>query len=255
VAVLGRAGWEAKFVIAALEEEGWGVDARLTLGRDREVVQGNPRPRLERHAAVIVLDTAIGGLAADLAHYVRDGGGLVLAGVGARTRAAGLAEFAPARVTSTLPPLVREFEGDEPTHALPLHTLGAVRPDAVVLAWRDSAATIVIRRAGAGRVAQVGLGETWRWRMQGEGRGVSEHRAFWSRIVGSVAAVSAVTEQGATMADEGAPLARLTQALGPAARDTAPAPAGDPPLPPWLGLTIFLVALAEWASRRSRGAV
>jgi hypothetical protein len=262
VAVFGRAGWESKFVIAALEEAGWGVDARLTLGRDREVRQGDPTPSLGRHAAVILLDTVVGTDAVGLARFVRVGGGLVLGGVGARATAPALRAIAPARVVATEPPETREFDGldgHDPTHALPLHVLGAVRDDAVVLSAREGSPASAVRRVGSGRVAQMGFAETWRWRMQGGERGIREHRAYWSRLVGSVAAdansPTGAQAAGHQVSADAAPLAQLVHMLGPSTAGPRSLTPRGPVFPVWMGATILLAALAEWGSRRSRGAV
>jgi hypothetical protein len=255
VLVLGRVGWEAKFVIAALEEDGWRVDARLRLSDTMQVTQGAARePGVATHAAVVVLDSAVDVPVAVLTRYVRAGGGLVLAGGGAATRA--LATAAPARVIRTLAPEPDAFERGEPTRALPLLELGALRRDAVVLGERDGVPTIVARRAGGGRVVQSGLTETWRWRMQGEGSSVAAHRAFWSRLVGMAATAGPVQVQPMTGfdAEDASPLAALVQALGPARTDapsSVPRPAG---LPLWIGGLILVLLVAEWASRRLRGA-
>jgi hypothetical protein len=268
VLVYGRAGWESKFTIAALEEQGWRVDARLRVGGDVEVTQGAARaPTRTRHAAVVVLDTAVGADAAAITRFVRTGGGLVMAGEGAGARA--LAALAPSRVTRVEPPETREFAGHEPTHALPLHVLGVLRADAVLLEDREGTPAIAARRIGAGRVVQMGYAETWRWRMQVEERGVVEHRAYWSRLVGTAAA-AAVGSGGSASGGSGvpsavlaaadphnldpAPLALALHALGPAS-DPPPrsAPTG-PALPLWLAPLILILLVAEWASRRTRGA-
>src|SRR5687768_12138877 len=56
VLVLGSAGWETKFVIAALEEAGWSVDARIRVAPGVETVQGTGlAPDTARHSAVIAL--------------------------------------------------------------------------------------------------------------------------------------------------------------------------------------------------------
>lgn len=268
VAVFGRAGWEPRFAITALEEAGWGVDARLTLGRDRDVLQGEFVPRRSRHSVVIVFDTA--SLAREgpaLARFVREGGGLVLAGEAAGGDVPALRGLAGASVTRLEPPETRSFAGHEPTHALPLYVLGRRRPDAVVVEEREGLAAVVARRVGAGRIVQLGYAETWRWRMQGEGRAVEEHRAYWSRLVGSAAAAIAVPRGaqfagGAAARDVGrdnpAPRAALVHALGPATIDS-PSGArrglrGPWQLPRWLGAVMLVLLLAEWASRRGRGA-
>ena len=75
VFVLGRVGWEAKFTIAALEEAGWEVDARLRLADTLFVTQGASRtPVPGMHAAVVALDTVLGAAAAQLTRFVRAGG-------------------------------------------------------------------------------------------------------------------------------------------------------------------------------------
>lgn len=265
VLVLSRAGWEAKFVIAALEEQGWEVDARLRLGDAITVSQGSTAAaNLARHAAVVVLDTAVGRDAAAIARFVRAGGGLVLAGEGAG--APSLQSVAPARVARLEPPETRSFEGHEPTHALPLHALGSVRAEGTVIESREGTPAIAARRIGAGRVVQMGYAETWRWRMQGEGRSVEEHRAFWSRVVGAAAATSAarapevspaaLTAPASQTHASAAPLAQTLHALG---APVAAAPRGvarqqGPALPPWLGALLLVLLVAEWASRRTRGA-
>lgn len=264
VAVYGRAGWEPRFVIAALEEAGWQVDARLTLGRDRDVVQGEIVPRRARHAAVVVFDTAsLVREGALFARFVREGGGLVLAGEATAANVPALRGLVGAQVTKLEPPETRSFEGHDPTHALPLHVLGTRRADAVLVEAREGLPAIVARRVGAGRIVQMGYDDTWRWRMEGEGRAVEEHRTFWSRTVGLAAAATSYPRRplidGVPVPrdftlDDPAPRAALIHALGPPASD-GPAESRVPrELPRWLGLVILTLLLAEWASRRGRGA-
>lgn len=264
VAVYGRAGWEPRFVIAALEEAGWRVDARLTLGRDRDVLQGEIVPMRTRHAAVIVFDTAsLVREGAIFARFVREGGGLVLAGAAAAANVPALRGLAGAQVTRLEPPETRSFEGHEPTHALPLHVLGTRRADAVLVESREGLPAIVARRVGAGRIVQMGYDDTWRWRMEGEGRAMEEHRAFWSRTVGLAAAATTVSRRPVIdgvaaprdlALDDPAPRASMFHALGAPTVDAPSGPRGPKELPRWLGALILLLLLAEWASRRGRGA-
>ncbi len=264
VAVYGRAGWEPRFVIAALEEAGWRVDARLTLGRDRDVLQGEIVPMRTRHAAVIVFDTAsLVREGAIFARFVREGGGLVLAGAAAAANVPALRGLAGAQVTRLEPPETRSFEGHEPTHALPLHVLGTRRADAVLVESREGLPAIVARRVGAGRIVQMGYDDTWRWRMEGEGRAMEEHRAFWSRTVGLAAAATAISRRPIVdgvaaprdvALDDPAPRASMFHALGAPTVDAPSGPRGPKELPRWLGALILLLLLAEWASRRGRGA-
>ncbi|MBX7119079.1 MAG: hypothetical protein K1X31_08805, partial [Gemmatimonadaceae bacterium] len=130
VLVLGRVGWEAKFAIAALEEAGWGVDARLRVADTLWVTQGTARaPTNGTHAAVVVLDSGATGPAtgaapieaAQLARFVRAGGGLLLVGDGAADPA--FTPLAPARTAAEVAGERDAFERDEPRQAIPLRPL------------------------------------------------------------------------------------------------------------------------------------
>lgn len=229
VFVYGRVGWEPRFAITALEELGWRVDARLELGRDRRVRQGVTAPTRERHGVVIVFDSVSARReAALLQRFVRAGGGIVLAG-----------ESADSRV---FPP----------------------RRDSVALALGDSTVFVRAARVGHGRIISLDSAETWRWRMQGEGAPVEAHRAFWSRLVGIAAPLPRSGDRAATAPDSAAALRRVARAAAPRAalvaalgperpepRRTAIAPAT---FPWWLGPIILVALLAEWTSRRRRGA-
>jgi hypothetical protein len=252
ILVIGRAGWEAKFVVAALEESGWRVDARLRLSDSMSIAQGISRssiPMLATHSAVVVLDTAVGAQGAAITRFVRAGGGLVLSGDAVRAPA--FAAIAPARARRLLGPLVRGFEERDPLDALALNPL-TPRSDAIALESRGAAATIVARREGAGRAVQTGFADTWRWRMEGGPGSVAAHREWWSRLVAlAVPTPAPTTRTSAT--DEGAPLAALTAALGSPVE--APSRSGPraPVLPLWVGTLVLVALLAEWALRRTRG--
>ena len=79
--LLGRAGWESKFVAAALEERGWTIDADFALSPKGDIVQlpgrGDAQLDTARYAAVIALDSSALASADRIARYVRSGGGLV----------------------------------------------------------------------------------------------------------------------------------------------------------------------------------
>ncbi|HRN53529.1 MAG TPA: hypothetical protein PK788_08525, partial [Gemmatimonadaceae bacterium] len=225
VFVYGRVGWESRFAIAALEEVGWTVDARLELGRERSVRQGVATATRARHGVVVVFDSASARReAAALQRFVRAGGGVVLAGSAGRSR--------------VLPP----------------------RGDSLVIALGDSAVVVHAVRVGRGRVLSLDETETWRWRMQGEGTAVEAHRGFWSRLVGVAVPTMAASpaaessEQAPVIAAEAsAPRAALVHALGPERpqpRRAAELPGG---LPWWLAPLILLALFTEWASRRRRG--
>ena len=270
VLLLGRVGWEAKFTIAALEEAGWAVDARLRLADTVRVTQGRAlTPTIGTHAAVVALDTAAGAEAAAIARFVRAGGGLVLAGEA--VDAPSLAALAPAARARRVSGERDAFDGGDPRHGLPLRALEALRADALVLERRDDAVAVAARRIGAGRVAQSGYEESWRWRLQGDADAPAAHRAFWNDLVAAVAAAptqpaaapaagaSGRDGRGAFVADpaadlDAAPRAALVHRLGPPVAAAPVAPPPPAPLPAWIGALTLILLVAEWASRRARGA-
>lgn len=251
VLVVGRADWEAKFAVAALEEQGWNVDERVFVAPGADVTQGSTAAIDTAHfSAIVALDTVLGTVGPQIARFVREGGGLVLLADAANAQA--VRAIAPARVGVLHPAAIRAFDGSEPVNAMPVYPLESPRRDAVRLATRGALLTAAARREGAGRVLQAGYDETWRWRMQGGADAVAAHRAWWSRMVGSVAAGAFAVSGSATSA-EGAPLARLVDALGPPT-DRAPAASVPRQLPAWLLPALLIFLLAEWGSRRLRGA-
>ncbi|MCE9601265.1 MAG: hypothetical protein K8S21_03505 [Gemmatimonadetes bacterium] len=262
VLVLGRVGWESKFTIAALEEAGWSVDARLRLSDTVRLTQGDARTQaLGAQAVVVALDTALGAEASALLRFVRAGGGLVLSGEAAG--APSLAGVAPARPGTRQEGGQGAFDAQEPLQALPLRPLGSLRAESVVLERREGTITVAARRVAAGRVVQAGYDETWRWRMQGGASGARDHREWWSHLV--AAASGAPTDGGrGTRAGTGAlpvgsldgsaPRATLVQRLGPAVSVAPPTPPAPRALPAWLGIITLILLVAEWASRRARGA-
>lgn len=222
VFVYGRVGWEPRFAIAALEEIGWRVDARLALGRERSVRQGSAAPSSARHGVLIVFDSASARReAATLQRFVRAGGGVILAGDAASSR------------------------------VLP------ARRDSVPLPLGDSAVLVRATRVGRGRVLALDEAETWRWRMEGEGAAVEMHRAFWSRVVGLAApaggAAGAADAAASRSALASAPRAAVVHALGPERPQPRPRPTTPATLPWWLAPIILLALFFEWASRRRRG--
>jgi hypothetical protein len=109
---------------------------------------------------------------------------------------------------------------------------------------------------------QVGYDETWRWRMLGGDDAPSAHRRWWSAVVGGAAYAPAVARTGGDLRSpdatppDPAPYAGTVAALG-APRPAAPAAAtsGGTGIPWWLFFPIAAALLAEWGSRRLRGAV
>lgn len=252
--LLGRAGWETKFVAAALEERGWKLDARLRLSPRGDVRQGTAGPiDTARYAAVLVLDSIGNNEAQAVARFVREGGGAVIAASSAG--ASTLAALSAGRPGASLPG--REpFDStlSEPRRNLELAPL-APGEDAVVLERRGNAAAVAARRVERGRVVITGYRDTWRWRMGGGEAAVQAHRDWWADLVAGVAYAGRITRRPTPVTDE-APLATLIDRLGPATG----APAG-PGQGRGLGLSrawlfglLAAALLLEWSSRRLRGA-
>ncbi|HEU4996380.1 MAG TPA: hypothetical protein VFT29_16295 [Gemmatimonadaceae bacterium] len=254
ILVAGAAGWEPKFIIAALEERGWQVDAHLSVAPDREVTQGGALAGLDtaRYSAVVLLDSASAENARGVEPFVRSGGGVVLAGdANLAARVAGLVAWrAGKRATAPLGTLA----GDTTWRGLSLLSLQLL-PDrrAIVLEQHNGQPVVTARRHYAGRVIGVGYDQTWRWRMAGDDSRIA-HRDYWSRVVSSVALRPAsATSDVRTGA---APRAELYEALGPpSAAGRALAVNFSPSaVSGALGLVILLSLLSEWLLRRSRGA-
>jgi hypothetical protein len=252
VFVTGAAGWEAKFVIAALEEAGWAVDARVFIAPERDVVQGTPSTLdTARYAAAVLLDSAGAESVRGIERFVREGGGVILAGdASAAPRVASLTQWHVGK--REVAPL-GVLPGDTTWRGLsrlPLVMVGDA--SAVVIERRGGDATLVAKRHYAGRVSAVGYDQTWRWRMAGDSSRV-EHREWWSRVVGSVARRPALSAAGPAGA---APLASLHAVLGPSSAPVRvlPVALSAQVLTAILGALLLAFLLAEWLLRRSRGA-
>jgi hypothetical protein len=101
---------------------------------------------------------------------------------------------------------------------------------------------------------QLGYDETWRWRLAGSGDAPAAHREYWSTVVSAAAYRAAAPIASARQAGDAAPLASLYADLG---APTPPATATlhvTPGLRWWMFAALALLLLAEWASRRLRGA-
>jgi hypothetical protein len=257
VFVSGAAGWEAKFVVAALEEEGWLVDARMFVSPAHEVWSGGAigRSMLDtaRYAAVVLLDSAAAEAARGLEPFARAGGGIVFAGDATRaTRAAGIAAWRTGR-RETAP--LGTLPGDSAWRGLaraPLEPLAGRR--SIALESRDGRPVVAVRRHYAGRVAAVGFDQTWRWRMAGEGNSSVAHGEWWSRLVGSVAARRPDAGSGSA-ARGAAPLAWFHDVLGAPSALVPARPASVSPqfLSHLLGAIALIALLLEWLLRRARG--
>jgi hypothetical protein len=179
----GSPGWESRFAARALEEAGAVVEVVSPLGRGLVAGTSAALPGLDRLGgfhAVLFLDGARPSTAdaATLRRYVVDhGGGVLLAGGGdpaAEPRPVAARELRwslPADL-SALPP--------EPLQVA-ARPLGPAGPGAVEVLRSPDGPLLRLSTPGRGRVAELGLLESWAWRME-HGR-VEEHRAFWSALV------------------------------------------------------------------------
>ncbi len=247
--VLGRAGWETKFTIAALEERGWTLDARIAVAPAGDVSQGGARAPLDTsvYSAVIAVDSTAGREAARIARFVRSGGGLLLSAAAAD--APGLRALAPGRAGEPVGDAPRPGGAPVQRSSLQYRPLVGLRPDAVTLERRDGQVVTAARREGIGRVVQTGNLELWRWRMAG-GDGASDaHRAWLARLVAGVARTVRTPRPAAAL--DPAPLASLIDRLGPPS--TVPIPSSGPigdPLRIWAFAVLCAALLAEWLWRR-----
>src|SRR5512146_2749262 len=253
--VVGQAGWEGKFVARALEERGWTVIARFGVAPRVDVTQGAAAPLdTSRISVVIAIDSTIeslGGGAAALERFVREGGGLVLVGAAGSSRA--VASLAPGSLgPRTRPALL-------PTDTIGLGATGFYRvrsraPHAPALAQRGGGGGVAVaaRRVGAGRVLQVGYDDSWRWRMAGGPGSEAAHRRWWSRVAASVAYVPVGGSAGREGSGAEAPVAHLVDRIGPA-RAPVQRPGSRRVDSRILMAIIMILLLTEWGSRRLRG--
>jgi hypothetical protein len=199
---------------------------------------------------VIALDASAASRALEIGRYVASGGGLILARGAASIGAfSALRPGTPGRAQSPPGP----SSGPVSRRSLPLVPLVNLRNDAARLEQRGSLTATAARRHAMGRVLHQGYSDTWRWRMNGDDRSVEEHRAWWTNAVASVA-----HRDMRAWADtlDNAPLARLVATLGPSSAPRAQSlssAAGSVPMW-WLLAGLIAALLAEWASRRLRGA-
>ena len=254
--MIGDAGWESKFVVAALEEEGWKVEAFIRVAPGVDITQGATAViDTSRYSAVVALDGAAAPYANRIVEFVQTGGGALLA-----PPAASINAMLPLRAGS----VGRPASGSRPSQAngsVSLATLAVVpiaslRNDAILLEQRAGAVTIAARRIGAGRTIQLGYEDTWRWRMAGGESAVRDHRIWWTELVSGVAYAPPVSRLRVTTGRDQAPRLGLVAAIGPNAPRGA-IPNRSTTGSDWIAWVFVLLALGltgEVASRRLRGA-
>ncbi|HEX2722626.1 MAG TPA: hypothetical protein VHM24_06880, partial [Gemmatimonadaceae bacterium] len=173
VLVIGNAGWESKFVTAALEEDGWKVDAQMHVAPGVDVTQGSVSPiDTARYAAVIALDQSASAFAGAIGRYVASGGGLILSGAAGSVDA--FSQLRPGasgnRIGGSLASMPADVMNIDRLAVIPLVS---VRSDVIVLDRRSGAVSAAVRRHLGGRVLQSGYVDTWRWRMAGADESVA----------------------------------------------------------------------------------
>ncbi|MEP6778254.1 MAG: hypothetical protein ABJC26_00085 [Gemmatimonadaceae bacterium] len=269
ILLIGAPGWESKFTMAALEERGWGVDARYSLGRNVSVTQGDPTvPDTARYAAVVALDSTALPQVAAIKRYVQSGGGLLLAGAAATLREFG--ELLPGKAGAEQAGIPGALGTDAPQQAFSWRPL-APDSNALVIARSSRArsgdrnATIVARRYGAGRVVEVAYSDVWQWRMAGPDGSVDAHRQWWGALIAMVAYAPEIERANVESAvndvdnlpGNAAPYADMLARFGKSVAVPPPLLSNAAQGKFWetLLLCVALVALLmEWASRRLRGA-
>lgn len=246
VAVIGAAGWEAKFVVAALEERGWRVDASIAVAPGVHVGRFDAVTLdTSRHSAIVVLDEPSLRRVPQLAGFIRSGGGVILAGTA--TRAPAIADLSPVLAARTVSPTDTAIVTQD---ALGGAVFSSLRPGAAVIESRGDLPIVVGMRVGAGRMVAVGYANSWRWRMAGDEDAPEAHRQWWSALVGSVAYAP---DTAAARAAGQAPLAALVSALGPA-RSASVSPGGRRwPIDQLLFAVAAVALIGEIVSRRRRG--
>ncbi len=192
----GTPGWESRFVLRALEEAGLGVEGRFDLGRT--AIGGGLPPDLDDFAVVLLTgEVSLSRSAQErLDTFVREGGGVLLAPALSTIRRATDTSLGVLLERWGMPDSVVSgvlLAGEAPVWALPaeltplpppparVRTVGlsGVAAPGVSLPVLDGQgrALAALAAVGRGRVAYVGLSETWRWRMEGGHR--DAHGAWW----------------------------------------------------------------------------
>ena len=250
VLLIGSAGWEAKFIAAALEEDGWTVSTRMQVAPATVVRQGAPVAiDTGAYSVVMVIDSVSPIETERVVRFVNEGGGLVISGPGVRHPA--LRSLVPRQV-GQMAGALGALLGPDPLSGLNTRSF-VLRANSVVFDRRSGASIYSAMRLGSGRVVTAGFDDTWRLRMVPPNENAPrQHREFWSTMVGSAALVRHVPHDMPPV-DE-APFAATVAALG--------APVASEELPTrgsrfhWDTLLAAIAAgalLAEWLSRRLRG--
>jgi len=261
ILLLAQPGWEAKFVVAALEESGWLVDGTLAVSPTARVRLGTPTTLdTTRYSVALVLDSGVANVQA-LRRFLGQGGGVVISGEALRDPS--LASLRPARIVDDRAVIAGALLSDAPRQGVSAYRLDADKAT-VVLEREGSAAMLVVARRGIGRVLASGYRSTWHWRMEGREGSAGAHRQWWNELVSTVAfaprrAASDSLRDGTTRRWPGdaAPVADLIARIGAPSPGASrvEVPASRARFPAWILFVIAAVSLlTEWALRRLRGA-
>lgn len=248
VLVLGRAGWETKFVLAALEEAGWQTDALVFIAPGVVVKQGVAASiDTAYYSAVVALDETAAPRVNEIRTFVRSGGGLIIGEAAARSP-----EFTQLRVSISAPAGSRTVSAADTVSrsSAPISPL-QIRPDAIPIEQRGRDVAVAGRRIDFGRVVQIAFTDTWRWRLQGNLRSMLDHRDWWSGVVSKVANSRRVTNPAV---DDRAPYAGLVEIAGaPISIPQVSKPISERSNQLFWIIALFALLLAELTSRRLRG--
>lgn len=251
--VLGRAGWESKFIVTALEEDGWSVDVSMYVAPGVNVTQGTVSPiDTARYSAVMAVDASAASRAPAIAQFVSRGGGLVI--LGSAATIAGFEQLRAGAAGRVSAPALAGEAGETTLGSIPVVPVASIRTDAVALDVRQGLTVSAARRHVAGRVLQLGYVDTWRWRMSGGDDSMDDHRAWVTRAVSSVARATPGAVVRADTVDS-APMAGLVATLGPSGEVQGPGLASSAVSISrwWIFGLLAITLLGEWASRRFRG--
>jgi hypothetical protein len=248
--VIGQAGWEAKFAVAALEERGWQVDAHIVVSPKGDVRQGKIVDIDTAHySAVIAIDSTAARYGDRIAAFVKQGGGLVLWSPAARVRS--LAAIAPGAAGALIADEGDAVSDSAPRSGLELVPITPLNPDAIVIERRGNNVALAARRVGRGRVLETGYTNSWRWRMAGGAEALARHREWMAGLVALVA-TSGHRAVAAAPSDV-APLVTLIDELGPSKASSESATLDPAAVARWVFALVCAALLLEWASRRVRG--
>lgn len=186
----GPPSTEGRFIARALEEGGAQVTASIALGRGVRV--GGPATQdLAEYDVVILLPGAELSevqLGAVREFALQRGGGVLDAGSGVVLPALGVGagwtagdEARGEEIAWSLPAELDSLPAT-PVRGVAQRVLGYRPGGGYALAAADEAGPLlVLGGAGRGRVAALGLRESWRWRL--EAGQVEGHREFWTALV------------------------------------------------------------------------